>query len=234
MVSKLELKVKELDDESEKIRVAARRIAEQLNHKEGYIFNILIAKRQGCKSYTKYKRRNQKGHGFKREIDYRNFLAKRNNHANHDSYLDSLAVNNGLIDRNEYKAFRDMRKKGKYLTLRDYQERGAEIKGEYRNPEFFYRLSCDRLSIEQSTKLLQINSTMYEIVFQLVDKLEPKYRKVIQDRFFKQKTLEKIGKKLNITRERVRQIESEALKKLYSLAKQSGLNELYFSRGEII
>ena len=60
------------------------------------------------------------------------------------------------------------------------------------------------------------------LVLELLDKLKPREREVLVSRYGledgRPETLEKIGKKLNLTRERIRQIEREGLRKLNSLA----------------
>lgn len=56
-----------------------------------------------------------------------------------------------------------------------------------------------------------------KITNDLLEILSPRYRKVISDRFGlfqKEKTLQEIGDKMQITRERVRQIENQAIKKV--------------------
>jgi RNA polymerase primary sigma factor len=62
----------------------------------------------------------------------------------------------------------------------------------------------------------------------LLDNLDPRLREVLQLRFGLNnkdpKSLEQIGEKYGVTRERVRQLEGEALKKLKELAPRYGLS----------
>jgi RNA polymerase primary sigma factor len=69
-----------------------------------------------------------------------------------------------------------------------------------------------------------IRESFREQVREIIDQLNPRERKVIEERFGfnpeeEPKTLQKIGEQLNITRERVRQIEQQAIKKLRRNAK---------------
>jgi RNA polymerase primary sigma factor len=69
-----------------------------------------------------------------------------------------------------------------------------------------------------------IRESFRKQVREIIDQLNPRERKVIEERFGfnpeeEPKTLQKIGEQLNITRERVRQIEQQAIKKLRRNAK---------------
>lgn len=69
-------------------------------------------------------------------------------------------------------------------------------------------------------------SDMNRRVRKLLDCLEPRERKVIKERFGLQgppRTLDDIGKELGVTRERVRQIEGKALRKLRNPANGAGI-----------
>ena len=68
-------------------------------------------------------------------------------------------------------------------------------------------------------------------VVKLLDKLSPREQLIIVMRFGldgnEPKTLEAIGEHFNVTRERIRQVEAKALKKLKSVLKKSDLFEEY-------
>jgi DNA-directed RNA polymerase sigma subunit (sigma70/sigma32) len=51
-------------------------------------------------------------------------------------------------------------------------------------------------------------------IAEAVEKLPPKFRITIERKFFYGDSLDAIGKRLKVTRERVRQIEAQAMKKL--------------------
>ncbi|MCX6702779.1 MAG: hypothetical protein NTW60_02840, partial [Candidatus Wolfebacteria bacterium] len=64
----------------------------------------------------------------------------------------------------------------------------------------------------------------------LISDLKPRHKEVISGRYGlmgnKRETLAELGEKYGITRERVRQIEAEALKKISEEAKKERLNEI--------
>lgn len=104
-----------------------------------------------------------------------------------------------------------------------------EIKKAYR---FSNTLSLDKpLSEESETTLLKLysdsqadedsefedklsNEELRKILDEALNKLPEKTQKVINDRYYKSKTLEQCGNELNVSRERIRQIENEGFRKL--------------------
>jgi RNA polymerase nonessential primary-like sigma factor len=72
-----------------------------------------------------------------------------------------------------------------------------------------------------------LDADMQAGIDELLDKLNPKQRDVLSRRFglrgFDKDTLEGVGHAIGLTRERVRQIQFEALKRLRQLMQQSGL-----------
>ena len=69
---------------------------------------------------------------------------------------------------------------------------------------------------------------MQEIVDHWVWELDEKHRTVVEQRFglhgYRRATLEKIGAEMGLTRERVRQIQLDALKKLRQMMESHGIS----------
>ncbi len=72
-----------------------------------------------------------------------------------------------------------------------------------------------------------ISSSLKDALEPLLDRLTPRENKVIRLRFGvddgRRRTLEEVGKHFGVTRERIRQIEAKALRKLRNYSRQSGL-----------
>ena len=71
-----------------------------------------------------------------------------------------------------------------------------------------------------------------------IDELPEKQREVLIRRFglreHKQETLDQVGREVGLTRERVRQIQIDGLRRLNDLLKQNGLSrELIFSEAHV-
>lgn len=104
-----------------------------------------------------------------------------------------------------------------------------EIKKAYR---FSNTLSLDKpLSEEGETTLLELysdsqaeedseledklsNEELRKVLDEAINKLPDRSQKVISDRYYKNMTMEQCGQEMNVSRERVRQIESEGFRKL--------------------
>lgn len=82
------------------------------------------------------------------------------------------------------------------------------------------------IKIDNNLKL--DSSTKIEILVALINKLLKKEQFVIQHRYglngYEEKTLKEIGEMVNLTKERVRQIENKALEKLYNFFQQEVSN----------
>lgn len=89
--------------------------------------------------------------------------------------------------------------KGKKTTL---ELNHSEIKSLYFPREFE--------SMEDLTNFKRLPNILNEVL----DTLTPRESKVIKKRFFEDKTLEEVAKDLGVTRERIRQTEAKALRKL--------------------
>lgn len=72
--------------------------------------------------------------------------------------------------------------------------------------------------------------------FQFIDSITPRERKFLELRFIQGKTYEEVGKEFDITRERVRQIEEKALKKVRDFTSKKSMTALEWlsKRSEII
>jgi len=194
LTSELEQEVRELDDKDKRIYQSARRIAEKLNRKFTTVTQIIRVKRRGFDSL--------------------------------DSYSNFRAQTRGYINRNEYSLYCYQKKKGTFRDLRDFQER----EGLNSNIAYFSPLILDNLPSDgnSSTPLIlereEENKKISLILESIIKKLPSRQEFIIKKRFYEGKTLEEAGKELNLCRERIRQIETKALKKLYYLAKK---NDLY-------
>ncbi len=89
----------------------------------------------------------------------------------------------------------------------------------------------DTLADEKSANPADIltDASLYEQIDDFLDFLSENQQEVLARRFglrgFEKSTLEEIGREINLTRERVRQIQIEALKTLRGLLEKQGLNQ---------
>ncbi len=78
-----------------------------------------------------------------------------------------------------------------------------------------------------------VNGEFRQLLQQWMQQLSPRHQDVIRRRFglggFEPKTLENVGKDIGLTRERVRQIQIEALKQLRNIVGRDGLGPDYLS-----
>lgn len=89
-------------------------------------------------------------------------------------------------------------------------------------------LEADTVSPEQ---LQEYESEKMELVL-MASRLTEKERLIIRERFVCERTLEEVGQKLNLTRERIRQIESKALRKMRAMV--PSLAHIKEVQGEIL
>ena len=80
----------------------------------------------------------------------------------------------------------------------------------------------NQYSIEDLSSQIDINSELTKSL----DSLRPRERKVIIEKHFNGKTYEEIGNDFDVSRERIRQIEAKAFRKLRHPKISSGLQEL--------
>ena len=229
MVSELESKVRKLDNKNKSITESARRITLQLELREGTIMNYILAKRAGFSSFSEWRKDRLKKRGFHGWTDYFNYLAKKSGLKDYKELINRAYIKTGFWGRADYNNYLYHKKIGHVKDKEEYFE-GAwkdKLNLKYKSNE-----SLDKIPTERDFSLIGIlkNADKKEEIKSLLDKiignLPERYQRIIRGRFYEGKSYAKIGKELKISRERVRQIESKAIRKLYHPAKQS-LYELY-------
>ncbi len=84
---------------------------------------------------------------------------------------------------------------------------------------------------QRMTPIQKVDINFSELMARLLDLLNPKERDVIERRFSlggkRKETLDKIGKSYSITRERVRQIEAVAIKKLARISMDPSMRQIH-------
>ena len=214
MVSEFEKKVRELDNKNEKIYTVSKKIAKKSNMAFESIRIIIQAKRRG----------------FSSVISYHDYLSRKKGFKNFSEYKDFRAQTHGFLNRAEYVSYYRYRKKGTFRSLRDFKEReGLNEHIEYLDPSIFDSFPSSRDYSVFSDILEKENERQntFAILKGIINKLPHRYRLIIKKIFYGEKNLREIGEELNISRERVRQMQNEALKRLYPLAKASGLYDFY-------
>ncbi len=203
MISKLEKKIRESDISSKGIMKMSRLLAKKFKKSVETIHKILIAKRQGY--YRKY--------------SWEQDLAKQKGFSSLNHYRNYRAIINGFLDDKDYRNYLGKRLKGICKSKKEYFKivnLGGKLK-------YF---ASDLLD-----KLPQINKN--EAIEELSDLLEKslkdlnnKQREVIKMLYYNDFSLRKAGKEINLSGERIRQIELEALNKLYFIGKKYKLDEI--------
>jgi len=74
-----------------------------------------------------------------------------------------------------------------------------------------------------------IRNSRYDAMMSILNILSPREQQIIKMRFgfddYEASTLEQIGEHFGVTRERVRQVEAKAIRKLKSILKRKGINK---------
>lgn len=92
----------------------------------------------------------------------------------------------------------------------------------------------DLIADENATKFMDIdNLSVRDTIYSVLNTLSERERKIIELRFGftdgRQHTLEEVGKEFNLTKERIRQLEASALKKLRNPVRSEKLREVWES-----
>ena len=90
----------------------------------------------------------------------------------------------------------------------------------------------DLIADENATKFMDIdNLSIRDTIYSVLNTLSERERKIIELRFGftdgRQHTLEEVGKEFNLTKERIRQLEASALKKLRNPVRSEKLREVW-------
>jgi transcriptional regulator with XRE-family HTH domain len=86
-------------------------------------------------------------------------------------------------------------------------------------------LLLDQQSVFQLAAPNQVDDETKEFVESMMSEISPKERGVIERRFFDGLALDEVGKEMGVTRERVRQIEGKAIRKMRVHAKKNAMLE---------
>ena len=130
-----------------------------------------------------------------------------------------FAVNHKVENQNRNKAdaHRPQANEGVKRIIHFAQKFASEKEGKGGDQNILAKEQKDAFYEQDSFREIENNIYRYEID-QIVDGLKPREQQVIRERYGfndgREKTLEEVGSMLGVTRERVRQIESKALKKL--------------------
>lgn len=122
----------------------------------------------------------------------------------------------------KYVEYLQMLERQKYISL------NTEITNE---DGWTYELGDTIPSDEPSAEDVVVEEMNREMLIKIIKKLSPKHSKIILMRFGFEgnpMTLEEIGKSFGVTRERIRQIENTALKKLVEKLEELNVKDKYF------
>lgn len=101
-----------------------------------------------------------------------------------------------------------------YFDLIDNHVAYASLYTQIEDDTMLEELISSDVSVENEI----CNQTLKEDIDHILNKLSEKERNVLRMRYWQEMTLEAIGKQLNVTRERVRQIEIRAIQRLKQYA----------------
>lgn len=228
MISELESKARNLDDERKSINESAREIERQVRINKKYAINIISAKRFGFSSLIAWKKSCLEKRGFSSLIEYEDYRARKKGLKNHKELREQECINMGFYGKADYHNYLHHKNRGHVKNKEEYFEGLWRDKFdlEYKPNEYF-----EEISTEKDFSLIGIleNEDKKEEIKNLLEKITAKLperdQRVIRARFYEGKTYQEIGKELKLTRERIRQIEPKAIRKLYLSARKCGLHE---------
>lgn len=107
----------------------------------------------------------------------------------------------------------------------------SQLLSQYLSPEEYYvALSQDTVLQEDDALKTVWEKERTAVVKDILSTLRPREAEVPRERYGfngREKTLEEVGKKYNLTRERIRQIENKAMRKLRHPARAKKFKEFY-------
>ena len=225
MATEKEIKVREMDDPSKRVAQVAREIADKVGLSTRSVANFLYAKRRGYESYLKMQE--ERYHQPTATEFFRQYAKKLD--LSIEEYNELTCLKRGFSDISQARKFYKQRKNNPGLSIeqfladedrfRDLTLLPFEVLDRYPSREY----ASEFILKEETEQKELINYKLMETIESLPERL----RYVIKKRFLEDKTLKEIGKDLKLTKERIRQLEEEALRKLYSLAIENGLQDLY-------
>jgi RNA polymerase sigma factor (sigma-70 family) len=255
MVSVLEARARELDDESKNITESARRIAEELQAKESTIQALISAKRNGFSTHCVYleylarqKINPETGKNFKSVGERQDYFARLQGAKDR---FEKQAKNQGCKDWNEYarrlkirRGFLSGFEYGEYLrNKQDGKEKPTDYIQRKESEKFFAKglttAAAEKLDRNpaESRDFITESERNRTLAIKAMESLDEKERKVIERRYLSNgeeailwqlgipldKTLEGIGNEMRLSRERIRQIEIKALRKMRLYLNKKGL-----------
>jgi len=214
MVSKLEKEVRKRDNSKFIVKEISKSISKAISTK-------LNAKRKTIEHYVRVKR-----NGFESYTDYKKHLAKECGFENYQSYLDYLAKEKGYssnLERQKANAnARNLRLNRNYFSMKQQIRRTILNEFEEKIVEYSENIfpKGEEINLEEIELKLDIE--------QLLGHLDKRSRKIIEEVHFYGESLTDVGKKLSLSRERIRQIEQKSLEQLREIGIKIRLNSYLF------
>lgn len=107
----------------------------------------------------------------------------------------------------------------------------SQLLSVYSYPEEYYAALSQNTVLQEDEALRPVwEKERTSVVKDILDTLRPREAEVLRERYGfngREKTLEEVGKKYNLTRERIRQIENKAMRKLRHPARSEKFKEFY-------
>ena len=151
---------------------------------------------------------------------YQYIIAKRKGFDSCEKYKDFFAQRKGFLNDYEADKYNRLKKEGRVKNKKEFFKR-TNNNGEL---EYHPTEELDKLESKLPSHLELSESREYsEIIRKVLDQLDNRLKFVIICRFYEEMTLEEIGEQLNQTHEKVRRLESKALKRLPYLLKRKGI-----------